>query len=446
MRPPLASTRFLLTTLGSFGDLHPYIAVGLGLRERGHTVTIATSEVYRAKIEGEGLGFAPVRPDMAFVLDNPEIIRRAFHPRRGTEYIVRDLFLPWIGQSFEDTLEAARDTDLILGHPIAFATPAVAEYLKKPWISVALQPSVFLSVHDPPAVSGAPLLSSLLTRGPGFAGLFYRLAKRIIRRWGAPVNALRTQLDLPPLRDPLLSGMFSPYGTHAWFSRVLAQPQTDWPANTAVTGFPFYDKLEPGLGLSPDLARFLDSGPPPIVFTLGSSAVFDAGAFYAESLAATRAMGRRAVLLVGRDPRNRPPMPAPEGVFVAEYAPYSALLPRAAAAVHQGGIGTTAQALRSGKPMIVVPWSHDQPDNAIRVSRMGAARVIPRRQYRAARVARDLTILLNEECYAVAAHSAASQIGRENGVASACEAALAAAERAASGTEAAGGRTTWIPR
>src|ERR1019366_1548853 len=137
----LTTTRhFLLTTLGSLGDLHPYIAVGLGLRQRGHTVTIATSEVYRQKVDGEGLRFHPMRPDLGRLLDNPEVLRRVVHPRTGTEYVFRKLILPWLEQSFEDTLEAARNADLIVGHPIAFATPTAAEYLKKPWISIALQP------------------------------------------------------------------------------------------------------------------------------------------------------------------------------------------------------------------------------------------------------------------------------------------------------------------
>lgn len=420
----LKSRRFLLTTLGSLGDLHPYIAVGLGLRERGHAVTIATSEMYRQKIEGEGLRFHPIRPDLGLLLDDPEVPRQVVHPRKGTEYVFRKLIVPWLEQSFEDTREAARDADLIVGHPIAFATPTVAEHLNKPWISIALQPSIFLSAHDPPAISGAPFLSSLFSLGPGFTRAFFQFARSIMRRWGAPVNSLRSRLGLREFRNPLLDDMFSPHGTQAWFSSVLARPQSDWPARTAVTGFPFYDKLEPGQGLSPDLARFLDAGPAPVVFTLGSSAVFAAGEFYAESLAAARKIGRRAVLLVGRDPRNVPAAGVPDGVFVTEYAPYSALFSRAAATVHHGGVGTTAQALRAGKPMIVVPWSHDQPDNAMRIHRLGVGRVIPRGRYRRDRVARELELVLENSAYsatyATAARASAREMEREDGVAAAC--------------------------
>jgi UDP:flavonoid glycosyltransferase YjiC (YdhE family) len=423
----LTARKFLLTTLGSLGDLHPYIAVGIGLRERRHEVTIATSEVYRGKIEGEGLRFHPIRPDLGHLINDPEVMRQAVHPRTGTEYVLRKLFLPWIEQTLEDTLEAARDADLMVGHPIAFATPTVAEYLKKPWISVALQPSVFMSVFDPPVISGAPLLSPLFSLGPQVSGFFFGFVKMVTRRWGAPLNVLRSRLGLSQMRDPLLFGMFSPYGTQAWFSRVLAKPQSDWPAKTTITGFPFYDKLEPSQSMSPELAQFLDAGPAPVVFTLGSSAVFDAGRFYSESLAAVQKIGCRAVLLIGIDPRNKPSTPLPETVFTAEYAPYSELFSRAAATVHQGGIGTTAQALRSGKPMIVVPWSHDQPDNAMRVRKLGVARVIPRSRYGAERAAEELRMLLTDQ-YAAAAQAVSHEMEREDGVAAACDGLEAATE------------------
>jgi UDP:flavonoid glycosyltransferase YjiC (YdhE family) len=214
--------------------------------------------------------------------------------------------------------------------------------------------------------------------------------------------------------------MFSPFGTQAWFSEVLAQAQPDWPPKTVITGFPFYDKLAPGEGLSTELRDFLDAGPPPVVFTLGSSAVFEAGDFFAESAGAVRRLGCRAVLLTGDDPRNQPTRELP-GVIAAPYAPYSEFFPRTAAVVHSGGVGTTAQTLRAGVPMCVAPWSNDQPDNARRCVNLGVARVVPRRGYRASRVAAELERLLTEGSFREAAARAAALIAREDGVARACD-------------------------
>jgi UDP:flavonoid glycosyltransferase YjiC (YdhE family) len=222
--------------------------------------------------------------------------------------------------------------------------------------------------------------------------------------------------------------MFSPYGTQAWFSPVLAKPQPDWPANTRVTGFPFYDKLEAGHALSPELHAFLNGGPPPVVFTLGSSAVFAAGRFFEESAAAAERLGIRAVLLVGGDSRNLPGRALPETITVAPYAPYSELFPRAAAVVHQGGIGTTAQALRAGTPMLVAPFSHDQPDNGARAERLGCARVLSLKNYRARTAAGELRAILSDRKYSDSASAVARMVAAEDGVGPACdglEAALA---------------------
>ena len=414
--------KFLLTTFGSLGDLHPYIAVGKGLRERGHSVTLATSEIYRAKVEGEGLRFHPVRPEMSGILDHPASMRQALHPRMGTRHVITRMFLPYLEQSYEDTVPAVRDADVVVSHPIAFATPIAAEVAKKPWISIALAPSLFLSASDPPHIPLIPGADALRRLGPRFWGALFAMVRQGARRGGEPIARLRAKLGLPASpSSPIFDSFVSPWGTHAWFSKVLAQPQPDWPANTAITGFPFYDRLDASTVMSEDLRRFLAAWPPPVVFTLGSSAVFDAGEFYSESAEAARLAGLRAVLLTGIDPRNQPARKLPDSVCVAEYAPYSELLPHAAATVHQGGVGTTAHALRSGRPMIVVPFSHDQPDNASRVARLGVARIVPRSKYRAERVAAELLTLLGHRSYRKQAACAARAMESEDGVRTACE-------------------------
>jgi len=208
----------------------------------------------------------------------------------------------------------------------------------------------------------------------------------------------------------------------ALFSRVLGVEQKDWPANTRITGFCFYDADGGNARLPANLESFLAQGEPPVTFTLGSAAVLTAGKFYEHSARAAIKAGVRAVLLIGNDPRNRPHQELPDSICVAEYAPYSALFPRVALVVHQGGVGTTAQALQAGKPMLIMPYSHDQPDNARRMRRLKVARVIRRDDYKPMRVARRIRWILEEPNFARCAQIVAKKLAHENGVQSACDA------------------------
>jgi UDP:flavonoid glycosyltransferase YjiC (YdhE family) len=197
----------------------------------------------------------------------------------------------------------------------------------------------------------------------------------------------------------------------ALFSKVLAGPQPDWPANTHAVGFPFYDKKDNN-GMSAELSAFLDSGPPPIVFTLGSSAVWTAGDFYHQSVATAIMLGQRAVLLKGDQELALPILP--DSILAVDYAPYGEILPRARAVVHQGGIGTTGQTLRAGVPMLVVPFSHDQPDNAARITRLGVGRTIERKHYNSDTAARELRTLMEDPTYAQRATEVARTVRSEN--------------------------------
>jgi UDP:flavonoid glycosyltransferase YjiC (YdhE family) len=417
--------RIVITSWGSYGDVFPYVGIARVLAQRGHRPVLATPEFYRAAIEREGLEFSPVGPDVD--PNDQATVARIMDPRRGTEAILRDLLMPALRDSFEQLKEATRGADLLVSHPVTFAAPVLADKVGLPWVSTVLAPISFFSVTDLPAFPPAPRLVHLRRLGPRFGRLMVGLARRVTRSWMEPVYALRRDLGLARGGDPIYEGQFSPTLTLALFSRLLAAPQPDWPRNVRTTGFVFYNG--PDATLDPEVEVFLDGGPPPVVFTLGTSAVANAGRFYHESAEAARRLGLRAILLTGGFSENKPNLPQSSEVMAVDRAPHQLLFPRAAAVVHQGGIGTTGQALRAGHPMLIVPHAHDQPDNAFRVSNLGVSRTVFPGAYKAARVARELErLLIDPQCEA-RAKVVRSVVSAEGGA----EAAADALERLAPG-------------
>ena len=282
------------------------------------------------------------------------------------------------------------------------------------------------SSYDMPAIPPAPWVKSLERLGHWPGALVMRIVRRATATWPEPVYRLRQRLSLPRGANPILEGQHSPRLVLALFSRVLGEPQPDWPPNAVVTGPIFHDAPH-GTSLAPELEAFLQAGPPPIVFTLGSSVVLIANDFWQESIAAARQLGARAVLLVGPDPSPslRSTLRAATGasdIVAVERAPHSLLFPRASIVVQQCGVGTLAQSLRSGRPMLAVPYSHDQPDNAWRARKLGMSRTIYPARYRAWRVASTLRKLLQDQRYASAASRVAADVRAENGVSAACDA------------------------
>ena len=419
--------RIVITSWGSYGDVNPYIGLALALRARGHTPVLAIPSYYRAVVEREGLEHAAVGPDVE--PGDTTVVSRIMHARKGTQFLLRDLLAPAVDRTYDTLRAAAKGADLLVTHPVAFAGPVLAEATGVPWVSTVLAPASFMSEHDPFVMPPAPWLKRVerVTRWPTV--LLMRAAHRMTRPWLAPVDALRARLGLPRGRHPVFEGQHSPTLVLALFSCVLAEPQPDWPPNVRVTGHVFYDAGH-GASLDPALARFLDNGEPPVVFTLGSSAVLAAGRFYEESIEAVRRLGWRAVLLAGTERAPRLARSLPPEVLALDQAPHSLLLPRAAAVVQQCGIGTLAQGLRAGRPILAVPFAHDQPDNAWRAARLGVARTIPSGRYTARRAARELARLLGEPDYAARARTVSARVSAEDGAAAASDALEAVLRRA----------------
>ena len=415
--------RIVLSNIGTFGDTNPLIAIALELKRRGHEPVMAVPELYRSKIEPLGLEFHPIRPDID--PENTALAEMIYDVEHGTETGLRRFLFPSLKETYADLLDAAtqpKRADLLLLGELNYAGPIVAEVTGIPWASYLLAPLSFFSAFDPPVLPMYPRLARADRAVPGMGRAIKRLARFVSRKWPEPVYELRRELGLKRGSNPLFDAKHAPDLVLALFSHVLGEEQKDWPQNTLMTGFCYYDADAGNAKLPEKLEKFLNEGEAPIVFTLGSAAVMAAGNFYEYSARAAMRLGKRAVLLIGSDERNRPKTKLPESICVAEYAPYSALFPRASLVVHQGGVGTTAQCLHAGKPMLIMPYSHDQPDNARRMQRLKVAKTIRKNRYTPLRVARKLTKILENEKFLRRSESVARQLAREDGVKTACDA------------------------
>jgi len=410
--------KIVFATFGSLGDLHPYIAVALALRARGHRPVIATFAEYRDGVEAAGVEFSAMRPDMAAFGDKSAIMARLIDPWRGPEYMVRKMFIPHVRESYEDLRRACAGADLLVTHPLTFAGPLLAQKEGLRWVSTALSPMTMFSAFDPPIFPAAPWLHAARRLGVRPYRLLFRVPRAMLRHWEKPVRAFRTELGLPPTSAVLqIEGQFSPRLHLALFPAPLAAPQPDWPANTVVCGFPRYDGRPPDRSPPAALEEFLAGGDPPLVFALGSSAVMVAGNFWRAAIDAAARLGRRAILITGAPPDGFNAVPPT--VRVCDYVPYSTVFPRASVIVHSGGIGTLAQALAAGRPQLIVPVAFDQPDNARRATALGVGLSIPFRQASAQAMTRALADVMSDPGYERRAQAAMDAVSQDGAVAAA---------------------------
>ncbi|HEX4052223.1 MAG TPA: nucleotide disphospho-sugar-binding domain-containing protein [Steroidobacteraceae bacterium] len=412
----------LLATLGSLGDLHPYIAVGKALVARGQRVRLATSSDYRARVEAAGLEFAPLAPSLTELGEPSHIARQFFAGWAGPRRLIDAMVATPLRRACADLRAAMQGAALVVSHPLTAALPLLAESRELPWLSSVLAPYSLFSMSDPSVIPKLEWLQRFPRAARWLRAPLLHLVHTQVRRWERPLHVLRTELGFSPVRETLLmGGQFSPLGTLALFDPVLTAPQPDWPPQTFLCGAALYDAADPEHASGEwqeKLEDFLASGPPPLVFALGSSAVWLAQDYWQHAIAACQTLGRRGLLLTGM------PLQAhlPAAVAAFEYLPYSRVFPRAAAVIHQAGIGTLSQALRSGRPQLLTPAGFDQPDNAARAARLGAGRVLPfQRAHSEARLVRELRALLDDPAYERVAIETAERLRGVNGAAAAAQ-------------------------
>jgi len=378
---------FLLTPIGSSGDVHPFIGIGRALRGRGHDVTMITAEPFRATAERAGLGFIQSVSEAQFdeMTRHPDL----WHSRKGLT-LVLEAVASHVRDSYA-LIEASYTPGrtILVSHALAFAARVFEEKHGAPAATIHLAPSIFRSTFQPPA--NIPGLD--LTRWPAW---LKRAAMWSIDRWlidphiVPALNQLRHDVGLPPVSRVFGEWLHSPRRAIGLFPEWFAPMQPDWPSQLRLTGFPLYDEADVHTA-SEELEAFLNAGPPPILFTPGS-ANRAAGPFFAAASDATERLGRRALFLTGY-PDQLPSRLGPH-VRHERYVPFSQVLPRCAAVVHHGGIGTCAQGLAAGIPQLTMPLGFDQPDNTTRLWRLGVGRWVLPGKFTGERLAAELSALL----------------------------------------------------
>lgn len=377
----------LLLALGSHGDVHPFVGIGIRLRERGHHVAVAANGYFRDVVEHGSLEFIQIgtAEEYQAMATNPDL----WHPTRAPQTVFAAMSR-YLRPIYDVAASFSRRPDsVIAASTLALGARVAQDHLQFPMATIHLSPSIFQSVYAPPSFLPFSLLPSWTPR------IVYRgcwaLVNRIMDGVCGPLNELRAEFGLPAVRGVIRDYWHSPRMVIGLFPEWFGPPQPDWPKQTVLTGFPLFD--EPDLSpISAELDQFLRDGEPPIAFTPGS-AMWHGRKFFEQSAEACARLKRRGLLLTRH--RDNLPEELPAGVIHVHYAPFSQLLPRCAAFVHHGGIGSSAQALASGVPQLVTPFAHDQPDNAERLRKLGVAKVLPARKYRAKRIAAALQELLD---------------------------------------------------
>ena len=372
MERPLA----IVIGLGSAGDVHPNIGLALALRERGFQVLFIGPEVFKPLAERTGLAFTGVGSEAEYqaALNDPDL----WHPVRSFRVVSQRLILPAVRPIFDIIQQNFTPGQTVVAAPsFAFGARIAHEKLGVPLATVHLQPIIFRSAIQPSCFGFPDILAAL---PPVLRRLYFQIADKLFvdRALVGPVNTFRAELGLAPVYHLFDAWIHSPQLVIGLFPEWFAPPQPDWPANVSLTGFPLWDERDIHTA-SKELETFLAAGDPPLLFTAGS-AMLHAKSFFDVSAEVCRSAGYRGLFLT-QFPEQLPSQ-LPPSVRHFSYIPFSTVLPRVGAIVHHGGIGTASQAIAAGIPQLIVPFSHDQPDNAVRIRRLGIGDFVLPRTYK----------------------------------------------------------------
>jgi rhamnosyltransferase subunit B len=409
-------TQFLITALGSYGDVHPMVGLGAALAARGHRVKLVTNPYFADVVSSAGLDLLPLGTyeDYVRLSEHPDL----WHPLRGPKLVLGHASARMLRPLYDLLIPNYIPGETVFcAHAMDLASRIAGEVLRAPVASILLAPGLIWSVYDSPRLKGT-LLGPRVPRW--LKRLQFSLSDRFFIRplLGPDLNALRSDVGLPAVHDIFSKWLFSSDLPLGLFPDWFGPPQRDWPANTTTVGFPLWDT--PGTTELPEgVQTFLDAGSPPIAFSPGS-ANKEAHQFFTAAVDACQRLGRRGILLTKYNHQLPPSLP--DSVYHVGFVPMSQLLPRTAALVHHGGIGSCAQGLAAGVPHIVRPMSYDQFDNSRRIVRLGVGAEVSVRDFSGPQVADALAPLLASSDVASRCRDLAERCDGPASLAGACRA------------------------
>jgi len=396
--------KLVITTVGTTGDVRPFVALARALRGAGHTVRACSYDLYSNDFEAEGIEFVPIGNPVtqAQIRDTAERVAQV-HSAMKQVQILQRFHLAGAREQYEDCRAATRGFDLAICHTIHTLGQAASMDNGLPWVGVRFEPTLVPTAYAPPMMMPNlgqrlnPLLWRALERG-------FARVDAVLRDVLAGVGS--RQRDLQMFRT------VSPHLNLVACSPALAGAYPDLPPHFRFNGAWTLD--EPLYTPTKELVEFLDGGDKPVVVTYGSMAGSDAGSVTLTLLALV-SIGQRAVVQKGM--ARAGPWPAVKGVMFVGYLPHGYLFPRSACVVHHGGAGTTHTTCAAGVPSVVVPHVGDQFYWATRLQRLGVApSSLPRRRLTPGRLAERIQACIASKAMSDRAQEVAGQMAAEDGL------------------------------
>jgi sterol 3beta-glucosyltransferase len=404
--------KIFLSTMGTRGDIQPFIALGQGLQAAGHQVALCTAEGYRSFVEEHGVPYAFMDNEFLAIIQS-QTGQAAMESKRGILEIYRQIG-PIIRRALEDEWRAVQafQPDVMVYHPKMLGSYHISEKLQIPaWMSLALPFQTPTRAFPNPLFTGINL-------GGWFNQFSYRLMDLAGVMYGGITNDFRVKtLGLPP-KSRFAPTMRKTNGEpvpvlYAYSPHLVARP-ADFPPEVQVTGFWFLNQTTEWQP-SAQLRAFLNAGPPPVYVGFGSMSSSTGAARSRLVVAALQQSGQRGLLASGWGGLHAETLP--ENIFQIDAAPHEWLFPRVAAVVHHGGSGTTAAGLRAGKPTVICPFMADQPFWGKVVHTLGVGpRPIAQKQLTVAGLADAITQAVTDRDIQQRAAQLGEQIRSEDGV------------------------------